>query len=138
MTVRIEDEPIRGHDFVTRVVAPAAKRTQDAAGYWPAAGVGPFCAVLDGLPAGKICVGTGANVQAACAQLRDIGVRPLVAVDYIQSNLMGGETMQREFEKVVAGCLEEGVALVGGESSEHNRDPDGYALVWVVVLGIRT
>lgn len=120
--------------WIEDIVSPAVRRTQDEAQYWPVLGVGLFAAVLE-LP-GHLHVVGGQDVATACARLRECGARPVAAVDYIQARSYGNEAMRTAFTQVVEGCLEEQVALVGGESAEHNNDPEGFALTWVVVVGV--
>lgn len=121
-------------EWVKRIVAPAAKLTQDAAEFWPEQGVGPYAAVLN--LRGGVCVAGGQTIEIACARMREQGVEPVAAVDYIMSQAYGNRPMLTTFSNIVQSCLKEGIALVGGESSAHDDQGENTVITYVWVIGI--
>jgi phosphoribosylaminoimidazole (AIR) synthetase len=126
----------RNDEWVSNVVAPAAKRTQDNAGVWPVLGVGPFCAVVE-VGAADYTAAIATTMEEACTKLRSHGYEPFIAVDYVRSARYGNRAMRRGFAQIVDAAMREKVALVGGESSEHDDDADDAVITCVTVLGRR-
>ena len=132
------EETMTGAEWIERYVAPAAKETQDRARFWPVAGVGPYAAVLR-LDDGSLAISSASGPNAtkeACAKLREVGVRPIAMGDYLSTRAYGNQAMIAALARVREQALEEGVAIIGGESSEHNFLPDDFSLTIVWAFGI--
>ncbi len=112
------------------VVKPMAKRTQDAAGRYPAWGVGPFCAAVR-WHADAVCVTGGRTLKIAAERMRAQGGTPLYGLDYIHSAEYFDTNMRELLQKVERDAIEERVAIIGGESSAHDSvSPHSY--VWLI------
>lgn len=80
----------------------------------------------------------GKTVEIACARLRRQGVKPIAALDYVRAQQYGNRAMREAFREIVDGALKEGVALVGGESAEHDHDTEDFSDSYVWVLGLKS
>jgi phosphoribosylaminoimidazole (AIR) synthetase len=132
------DQGPRNEAWVSGTVGPAAKRTQDNAEFWPLEGVGPFAAVLPLSPHGAVVTSAlGPNAVAEASKtLRDGGCRPVAVLDYLCAKRYDNGAMREAFAGLVGQCLDEHVALVGGESSEHDNMDAAACVLWAVVIGV--
>ena len=125
-------------EWIERFVAPAAKETQDRAQFWPEKGVGPFAAVLR-LEADRVSVFMASGSEAtreACQKLRQEGKIPLVILDYISAQEYGNQVMIAALGEIRDQAFEENVAIVGGESAEHNNMGPDDCFTVVFALGV--
>lgn len=129
---------ITGSEWIERFVVPAAKETQDEAQFWPLEGVGPYAAVLE-LEVGSLSIASASGPNAtkvACAKLRAENVQPIAIGDYLSTKAYGNKAMIAALDQVRRQALEERVAIIGGESSEHDFLPEDFSLTIVWAFGM--